>query len=558
MKNRINHFTSYLMIAFLLLAMYPAPAQKPNHGLFVNDWKSKKFLVPASDTFKGETVQKPEVVISIDATKKINKVSKYLFGINSTIYTGNYSEDVKLTSYLRQLKPSIIRFPGGDASNMYFWNGLPANLPKEALTFNGKWTDFGDGTTDANWKMNTDRYYSLLEKTGAGGLITVNYAYARYSTSDNPVVQAAKLAAEWVRFDNGRTKFWEIGNETYACWEGGFRIDTILNKDHQPEYINGKLYGQHFRVIADAMRAAAKEIGVEIFIGAMFADSDDIWDGSGKEVTKNWDNLLAAELRKPDGANYADYITVHSYFLNKGEKTPREIIDSYHVSEVIQNFIFGKLDKAGVVHVPLALTEWNIKEPHQTSQVAALQAITNICHMQENGFGAANYFCIKDYWRGEKGDFGMFANHDQLLPDSEPYPTFYHLCFLNQILGDEMVEAKQNSGNDSNIECFASSYTSGGLGVVIINKSSEANLIQLKLTNINAGKKMYWYELSKPDGSAEWSENVEINGQGNTQKTKGGPSIGFNKIPAWSKDTKSGILLNVKGLSALYLLIEGK
>ncbi|MDV3197476.1 MAG: hypothetical protein Q8884_02725 [Sweet potato little leaf phytoplasma] len=35
----------------------------------------------------------------------------------------------------------------------------------------------------------------------------MNYAYARYSTAADPVAAAAHLAAEWVRHDNGRTKY---------------------------------------------------------------------------------------------------------------------------------------------------------------------------------------------------------------------------------------------------------------------------------------------------------------------------------------------------------------
>jgi hypothetical protein len=191
-------FSFQIFIIFLLIIACPARVQKPNHCIFVNDWNTKEFTQPTSIPFKGDIEKNPDVLVNIDYSKKLNKVSKYISGINSTTCTGNYLEDTSLINYISRLKPGIIRFPGGDASNMYFWNGLPNDLPKEALTFNGKWTDFGDGTVDINWKMNTNRYYALLKKTGAGGFITVNYPYARYSTSQNPVAQAANLTAELV------------------------------------------------------------------------------------------------------------------------------------------------------------------------------------------------------------------------------------------------------------------------------------------------------------------------------------------------------------------------
>ncbi len=43
--------------------------------------------------------------------------------------------------------------------------------------------------------------------------------------SANPVAAAAHLAADWVRHDHGRTKFWEIGNENFGNWEAGYNID---------------------------------------------------------------------------------------------------------------------------------------------------------------------------------------------------------------------------------------------------------------------------------------------------------------------------------------------
>lgn len=92
------------------------------------------------------TNSKPDVTLGIDYSKKVNPVSNHIFGINSTTYTGNYLADTSLLSYLNHLKPGVIRFPGGDASNMYFWNGLPDDLPDQALTFDGAWTDFTDGT----------------------------------------------------------------------------------------------------------------------------------------------------------------------------------------------------------------------------------------------------------------------------------------------------------------------------------------------------------------------------------------------------------------------------
>ncbi|HAH25751.1 MAG TPA: alpha-L-arabinofuranosidase, partial [Prolixibacteraceae bacterium] len=108
--------------------------------------------------------------------------------------------------------PSLIRFPGGSWSDIFFWNGKPTDVPDSVYNgTTGKKELFYAISGKNDWPTTTDNYYKLRQQTGSQGLITINYAYARYGLSAKPVVQAAHLAADWVRYDKGRTKFWEIG-----------------------------------------------------------------------------------------------------------------------------------------------------------------------------------------------------------------------------------------------------------------------------------------------------------------------------------------------------------
>src|SRR5699024_3525589 len=178
----------------------------------------------------------------------------------------------KLLQYIKDLSPHIIRAPGGSISDIYFWNELsapPSDAPAQLLDGDGNEVpgDYWFGKNTADWTLSIDHYYQVLQQTNSEGIITVNYAYARYGTGSHPVQAAAHLAAEWVRYDNGRTKYWEVGNENNGDWEAGYRIDVSNNQDGQPEIITGKLYGKHFKVFADSMRAAASEIGSTIYIG---------------------------------------------------------------------------------------------------------------------------------------------------------------------------------------------------------------------------------------------------------------------------------------------------
>jgi len=80
----------------------------------------------------------------------------------------------------------------------------------------------------------------MLSQTNNTGIITVNYGYARYGTGPDPANTAAHYAADWVRYDNGRTKYWEIGNESARSMQAGFRINTAANQDGQPEIFQAR------------------------------------------------------------------------------------------------------------------------------------------------------------------------------------------------------------------------------------------------------------------------------------------------------------------------------
>ncbi len=214
---------------------------------------------------------------------------------------------------LTNLHPNILRWPAGSGSDGYFWNCAPGHLPRDVPFFvedeNGKKkiAQYFYGRSYDPRAASLDDYYDMLQKTGNQGLITVNYGYARYGLSANPVATAAHLAADWVRYDHGRTKYWEIGNENYGTWEMGFRIDTAANKEGQPEFLSGELYGRHFLVFADSMRKAAAETGTTIYIGAVTHETAPApWDGP---CTRNWNpGMLKAAQDQPD------FYVVHNYF----------------------------------------------------------------------------------------------------------------------------------------------------------------------------------------------------------------------------------------------------
>ena len=248
------------------------PAVANTIGFFLNDWQAKSFTVPSYTDTTIPTAN-PTVTVSVDASKIITKIPTTVFGQNANSWMTQIVSENTLMNHLKNLQPGIIRFPGGSISDVYFWNqtsAAPSDAPATLLDANGNAISnpYWYGKRNDSWTISVDNYYQLLQQSGSTGIITVNYGYARYGMSAGPVAAAAHLAADWVRYDNGRTKYWEIGNECNGVWEAGYRMDTAANQDGQPEIITGALYGQHFKVFADSMKKAAQEIGKTIYIGA--------------------------------------------------------------------------------------------------------------------------------------------------------------------------------------------------------------------------------------------------------------------------------------------------
>ena len=214
---------------FLLTASHVFGQDSAN--CFLKDYKPKTAVIPPY-VDSNKTALPATVTFTIDNSDTLGKITNAMFGNAFPSWCGNVTTDPVLLKYLRELNLSFIRFPGGSWSDSYFWDGKAADVPPLVWDGNSnKWTAFTPFLGKGTWVTTLDNYYAMRDSLGTQGLITVNYSYARYGTSEDPVAQAAHYAADWVRYDNGRTLYWEIGNENAGPWEPGWRIDTSLNKD---------------------------------------------------------------------------------------------------------------------------------------------------------------------------------------------------------------------------------------------------------------------------------------------------------------------------------------
>ncbi|SDH16922.1 alpha-L-arabinofuranosidase [Chitinophaga filiformis] len=534
------------------------PSVAASIGLFMDTWTPKNFTAPFYTEVAPPT--STEYTVNVDASVVLTKISPALFGNNSNPYMSQIVTEPALMQHITNLHPRIIRFPGGNISSVYFWNRQPGNPPADApakvLNADGYQTDPGYwyGGNTVGWTLSVENYYNMLQTTGNEGIITVNYGYARYGTSADPVAAAAHLAADWVRYDNGRTKYWEIGNESNGTWQTGYRIDVSQNKDGQPEYVSGELYGRHYKVFADSMRKAAAEKGKTIYIGAQMLEHEPaFW---ANNVDKQWN---AGVLQQAGAA--ADYFIVHSYYTPYNTNSnPQEVLASATtVTKAISDYLSTTIAGSGTTMKPIALTEWNIfavGSQQMVSQVAGMHAVMVWGELMKNKFGMASRWDLANAWENGN-DMGLFSQGEAASGETKwaPRPAFYYQYFLQKFLGDRCINATV-SDSSANINAYASTFTSGEVSVTLVNRAGTTQNVALSFKNFNAGARFYWYVLNGGEGSTGFSRKVFINGAG-PSGVAGGPE-GYTTLKAYAASTGNGVKIALPPMSVVNLVVDKK
>jgi hypothetical protein len=536
------------------------PAFTATVGFFGNDWSAKNFTTPVFNL-----VAKPtsdiNAYINVDRSRVTAKVPNNLFGNNTNMWTGQMSNQTALINYVSDLSPGILRGPGGSASDLYFWNAsfnvLPVDVNATLFDGNGNAvktdsTSYWYGRNTPYWSLSLNDYYQALTMTHTRtGLITVNYAYARYGTGKTPVQTAAHLAADWVRYDNGRTLFWEIGNECYGNWEACYKIDLNKNQDGQPETISGDLYGQQFKVFYDSMKLAASETGATIYIGAPVLDHDAAaWEAA---PVQTWNQEVFTKA-----GSLADFFIIHDYFTayNTNSSATEILQTAVTVPSAAMNYMKGQLSKYGLPVKPVAMTEWNIQaigSKQNVSVIAGMHAVVTLGEFIKYQFGQASRWDLANGWN-HGDDQGLFNIGDEPAAAKwNPRPAFYYLYYFQQYFGDRML----NSGvsGDSSILSYASSFSSGQAGIVVINEGLKKRTVEIDIKNFRAGVFYYYYTLNGGTDNGDFSGAVYINGVPPSGPT-GGPLNYKTILPNGSKQ-KDGIVIALAPRSVTFIIADG-
>lgn len=537
----------------LLVTGAPLFAQDSTN-CFLQDYYPKYAAVP-SYVDSQKVTDAPTVTVTINGADTLGEVSNYVFGNAVAVWVGPDVNNPTLVGYLQMLSPTFIRFPGGSWSDIYFWNGIPGDLPPsipDGTTYNYSTGAFNTVSlsphSGSGQSLTVDGYYNLRDQIGVQGLITINYAYARYGLSAHPVQQAAHYAADWVRYDNGRTEFWEIGNEDNRPWEAGWLIDTTKNKDGQPAVINGTLYAKHFKIFVDSMKAAAKEVGATIYVGAQVNQYDDTNDWIVAD--RGWNKEFFSEV-----GDSADFYVIHDYYGNAATTLAGQVDNGRTEIDADIASVRNDIARFGAVSKPIALTEWNCSSANasgsattETSIANGMQAVVLFCEMLNNNLGMSARWLIAN-WNTD----GMFYNgSDSSIPQWNPRPDFYYIYYLEHVVGDHVVSASV-AGNSS-VYAFASRFYSGHTGVVVVNDGSTDQVVRLNPKDVGVGDRFYVYTLTGVDNTT-WPQAVVVNGHDPTG-ARWGPLDSLQDIPATAYPVGDTIEFKSPARSVEYVLVD--
>jgi hypothetical protein len=537
------------------------PSTPATVGFFSNNWVPRTFAGPGDSGISALATSAPVTdSLTINVNDVLAKTPPTVFGNNSNLWMQQIVTYPNLMQYITDLSPNIIRAPAGSVSDVYFWDGTsanpaPADVPDSIYTNGGTLGPTGPwyGGNTQSWTLSLSNYYSMLASVKAQAIITINYAYARYGTGPDPVAAAAHLAADWVRYDNGRTKYWEIGNEEYGNWEAGWEINVAQNQDNQPQFITGALYGQHWNVFADSMRAAAQQTGATIYIGAILYSTPP--QPSDYASIQTWNQGVLQ-----NAGSSADFFIIHDYFTayNANSTVQQILATGTAEAPADMSFITSQISGAGIATKPIALTEWNIQatgSKQNTSYIAGMHAALTLGTFIRNGFGEASRWDLANgYANGD--DMGMFNIGDEPnAPLWNPRPAFYYMYYFQRFFGDRMVYDTLKRSN-SDLVAYASTFSSGQAGAVIVNTGGLNHILSIDFQHFPAGANYHYMVLAGGTDNPPFSSQVYVNGTGPATPT-GGPLV-YSTIKAYSAPLTGTIKISVPAMSVIYLVADGK
>jgi alpha-N-arabinofuranosidase len=377
---------------------------------------------------------------------------------------------------VKQLGPSVLRYPGGSLADTYHWQDGIGSLGSRGfdrdLANNYQQVIFG-----------TDEFLQLSSDLGATSLFTVNV-----------ITASAQESANWVAYVNSvseRVQYWEIGNEPY------------LIEDMRPDLaVTPTMFAHN----ADLAIGAMKNVDPKIKVGLPLRSN--MIGSIAATPYPGYNDTVLAEV-----TNRIDFVSVHNaYFPFTFTTSSVSDQDLYLSAMAASSFMAADLDATAAQvkslrpesALPIAVTEYNAlfglstsALQQKSSSLAGALYVADVLRVLAN----RNDILFADFW--SLSGNGYFGIVDEF---GNPRPSYYVLLSYNRLLQGQVILAQTNSPIFSNPQVGAvpasttsviaatATRSNKTLRLAVINKHSSSHVnLSLKLTNgAAAGGTAYW------------------------------------------------------------------
>jgi len=401
--------------------------------------------------------------IKVNAAQTLRTAEARWFGLNTAVWDG-YFDTSYTSNALSELGTTILRFPGGSASDDYHWA-----------------TDTS-GTNTWNWGTSFNNFMHIATNTGVQAIITVNYGDG-----------TPQEAAAWVNNANNiyhcHFKYWEVGNENYGTWEN----DTnVYPHDPYTYAVRAAQYITQMKAVDPTIK-----IGVPVVTGEDNNNNgytNPVYNARTGSYHFGWTPVVLATL-KSLGVT-PDFLVYHFYAQYNTDSDPVLLQaaanwapDADNLRQQIDDYI-----GTGGTNIQLLCTENNADADNggkqSTSIVNGLYLADSLAQLEKTEFDSFVWWDLRngqnttnaDFdsslygWR-TYGDLGIIGNANTR------YPTFYTFKLMQYFAqpGDTVLNA---TSDYSLLSSYAARKADGALALLVINKNNSANLsAQITLTN---------------------------------------------------------------------------
>ncbi|RAG86697.1 alpha-L-arabinofuranosidase [Streptacidiphilus pinicola] len=428
--------------------------------------------------------------VSVNAAQSLATVPVTGIGTNASVYDSKLT-DAAVPGLLKQAGVGLVRFPGGSSSDSYNWKTN---------------SDLTNGTQAVDF----DQYATMLQQSGAQGMVTVNYGSGdTIGASETPAESGAQLAADWVRYanitHNYHIKYWEIGNEVYGngTYGADWETDKHCAAGTNPSNCGPAVYAQNVKAYIAAMKAVDPTIQVGVVLTAPGNWPDGATSAGSPQP---WNQTVMTAL-----AGQIGFADVHWYPQNPSSVTPPGPTDAGLLADAAQiptmvGTLHAQLGQyAGSSSVPIMVTETNSVSSNPGKQTVGL---VNALFLPQDYLGwLANGVSSVDWWQihngmvttgdngsslygsANYGDYGMLADGScataagaQLCEPSAdtPFPAYNGMTLLSRFVhpGDTLVSA---GSSQSLLQAYSVKAGDGSLRVLLVN-DDPANSYQVNLS----------------------------------------------------------------------------